>query len=41
MNEKAPLAYDAVSPELAGGMKTVVRDDYNVVSTMVRALAEN
>jgi len=40
MNEKAPLAYDAVSPELAGGMQTVVRDDYNVVSTMVRALAE-
>lgn len=40
MNEKEPLAYDSISPELGGGMQAVSKEDYNVASQMVRTLAE-
>lgn len=40
MNEKEPLAYDSVSPELGGGMQAVSRENYSVASQMVQTLAE-
>lgn len=39
MEQQEPLAFDSISPELAGGMQAVSQDDYKIAITMVQALA--